>query len=209
MKTKIIYLLLLTSFVSIKTENQRTTLEFCLEQHKKAFLNLKKVIDQVHVTLSTKIIGDHIVTETNYFFENKNAYASFWQYNFAAGTLRNELLSSALTNGLLLGCFGAFLDFIRFGFKEDRNLVIPITAILYPLWFAAITHIIVSNRKMQPEPFFLFNHIEKKNYFSNTNFPTFIRILCSLFATNVGFFGLRSIIGTLIEKSDPQAKYFN
>lgn len=209
MNIKTIYILLLTIFISTKSENQKTILEFCLEQHKKAFLDLKKVIDQVRITTSTRFIGNRMITETNYLFESRAAYDAFKAYDFAVNTFDNELLSSALTKGLLLGCFGNLLDFIRILIQKEEKLCIPITIINYPLCAAAIAHIILSNRQMQPEPYFLFNHIEKKNYFSNTNLPTFIRILCSLFATNVGFFGLRFIIGTLIENSDPRAKYFN
>lgn len=207
MNIKIICLLFLC-FASIPSEAQNTALELCLKQHGKAFLNLKKVLNQIQIKTSTKIVGDYLIDETTYSFKSQDAYNFYYEYKDAITALGQKLAESAYTRGLILGCFGALCDIIRFVIQEDNKIHIPVAITPSIISFIAMWHIVSTNKKMQAEPFFGVVHLsEHKNYFSNMSAPTISRLFSTVFATNLSFFGLRYMIGAFIEQAYSGAKY--
>ena len=155
-----------------------------LENQKETFLNLENNVDDIIANITTHYNWRHdeYVTTYNYQFQTPEARTTFRKYQSAEQALNNQLMSTTLGDGFILGALVACLNKALKGERFNKKAMIATIA-------AALGMVLYQNKKLGKTPYFDARLDKWDNQFENVGFYTIGRVLSALIAASASYLG--------------------
>ena len=155
-----------------------------LETQKETFLNLENNVDDINVNITTHYNWRHdeYVTTYNYQFQTPEARTTFRKYQSAEQALNNQLMSTTLGDGFILGALVACLNKALKGDRFNKKAIVATIA-------AALGMVLYQNKKLGKTAYFDAGLNKWDNQFEHVSFYTIGRVLSALAAASASYLG--------------------
>ena len=155
-----------------------------LEKQREAFLNLEKNVEDIIVNISTRYNWRHDEYETtyNYQFQTPLARTTFNDYQNAEKTLTNQLMTTTLGDGFILGALIACMNKALKGDRFNKKAVVATLA-------AALGMVLYQNKKLGKATYFDAGLNKWDNQFEHLSFYTIGRVLSAFVVASASYLG--------------------